>query len=107
MQGEEMPKISIIVEFDVLPGRQEEFEAAIRKHASTCLAEEAGCLRFEVHHPLGENGAPAPNKLLVNELFSDDAAVQEHRNTPRMKKLESEFDSYVSNRRAILCSVEN
>ena len=46
--------------------------------------EEPGCLRFEVLKPVDPDGAPIPNRLMVSELYADEAAVAAHERNPRM-----------------------
>jgi autoinducer 2-degrading protein len=97
-----MNEIAQIVEYEIKDGKQEAFEEILRVHAQKCLAEEAGCLRFEVLHPLDENGVPIPNRLMANELFRDRAALEEHRKTPRFERISEQFCLLLSNRRPIV-----
>jgi quinol monooxygenase YgiN len=101
-----MGRLSIIVEFEIAPGKQAEFEAAIRAHAESCLAEEAGCLRFEITYPLDENGRRTPNRMIANELFSDLDALGAHRATTRWMHLSKLFNTMLLKRRPILSEVE-
>ena len=75
-----MPQISIIVEYETHEGREEEFAALIKDHARRTLFEEEGCLRFEVLKPIDAEGAPIPNRMMVNELYADRTAVDLARN---------------------------
>ena len=101
-----MPQIAIIVEFETLPGQQASFEALIREHARRSLAEEPGCLRFEILHALDETGHRIPDRVLVNELYADRAAVTAHRNTERMPKLGAAISPLLASRRLIEAEVE-
>ncbi|GGF48378.1 hypothetical protein GCM10011611_63500 [Aliidongia dinghuensis] len=101
-----MPQIAIIVEFETLPGQQAAFEAIIREHARRTLAEEPGCLRFEVLHRVDETGQRVPNQLLVNELYADRAAVVAHRNSPRMPQVGAALAPLLASRRLIEAEVE-
>lgn len=82
-----MAEMTIIVEFETLEGAEPEFIRLISDHAQRTLQEEPGCLRFEVIKPLGEDGEPLPNKVIVNELYASEAAVAAHVANPRMKPL--------------------
>ena len=82
-----MTALTIIVEFETHEGREEEFIALIREHARKTLEEEPGCLRFEVIKPIERNGTPIANKVMVNELYANEAAVTAHENNPRLAKV--------------------
>ena len=71
-----MSGIAIIVEYDVKPGCLEEQEKRVLESAAKCLRED-GCLRMEVFVPEGQE-----NKLVLSELWRDEAALSVHRNQP-------------------------
>ena len=71
-----MSGIAIIVEYDVKPGCLEEQEKRVRASAAKCLQED-GCLRMEVFVPEGQ-----ANKLVLSELWRDEAALEVHRSQP-------------------------
>jgi quinol monooxygenase YgiN len=103
--GRPLPKIAIIVEFDILEGREEEFTRLISEHARLTLEEEEGCLRFEVIKPIERNGTPIPNKLIVNELYQAEPAVTRHEQNPRMPGLGAATGKLLAGRRLILAEV--
>jgi quinol monooxygenase YgiN len=93
-----MTKLAIIVEFETLPGKEAEFLANIREHARATLAEEPGCLRFEVIKPVERDGTPIPNKVMVNELYADEA-------NPRLPKVGEKNKPLLASRRLILAQL--
>ena len=97
-----MPELTIIVEFETLDGKEAEFIAAISDHARRTLAEEPGCLRFEVIKPIERDGTPIPNRVMVNELYRDEAALTAHENNPRMPSLRGVTGPLLKSRRLIL-----
>ncbi|MBZ9654862.1 putative quinol monooxygenase [Phyllobacterium lublinensis] len=97
-----MSALSIIVEFETHQGCEEEFITLIREHARKTLEEEPGCLRFEVIKPIERDGTPIPNKVMVNELYSNEPAVTAHENNPRMAKVRDAFAPLLKSRRLIL-----
>jgi autoinducer 2-degrading protein len=101
-----MGQLSLVVEFETVPGKQAEFEAAIRSHARSCLAEEPGCLRFEVTYPLDGEGNRIPNRMMANELFADQQALADHRATRRWIQLSELFKTLLAKRRPILSEVD-
>ncbi|HEY9777586.1 MAG TPA: antibiotic biosynthesis monooxygenase [Planktothrix sp.] len=100
-----MSHIAIIVEFDTTPGKFADFEKIITTHAKRCRELEPGCLRFEVQYPIDDSGKVIDNKIVVNELYSDTSAVEFHRNTDRMAKLQEDVKGLVENRHMILAKV--
>ena len=97
-----MPEMTIIVEFETLDGREAEFTALMRDHARRTLHEEPGCLRFEVIRPVEPDGTPIPNRLVVNELYSDETALAAHEQNARMPRLRAATAPLLKSRRLIL-----
>ena len=60
-----MARICIIVDFRIKPGHYDAFNAHIRAHAAATLAEEPGCLTFDVTQPLTEDGAPDKRRIML------------------------------------------
>ena len=100
-----MPQISIIVEYETHEGREPEFTALVRDHARRTLFEEDGCLRFEVLKPVDADGAPIPNRLMVSELYADQAAVDLHGSNPRLEAVRAAFGPMLKSRRLTLAQV--
>ena len=71
-----MSGIAIIVEYEVRPGCLAEQEKRVRRSAAKCLRED-GCLRMEVFVPDGQE-----NRLVLSELWRDEAALDVHRSQP-------------------------
>ena len=68
--------IALIVSVQVLPGRLDEFIAAIRDNAERSFADEPGCLYFDVTQNVADD-----HHFVFYELYSDQAAVAAHRAT--------------------------
>jgi autoinducer 2-degrading protein len=98
-------QISIIVEFETQEGHEEEFTSLMRDHARRTLAEEPGCLRFEVLKVVDADGAPTPGLVMVSELYADKAALALHRNNPRMGGLRNAYTPMIKTRRLIIAEV--
>lgn len=97
-----MTELTIIVEFETHKGSEEEFIAIIKDHARRTLQEEPGCLRFDVIKPIERDGTPIPNKVMVNELYADEAAVTVHENNPRMSALRETLKPLLASRRLVM-----
>ncbi|MEJ1934616.1 antibiotic biosynthesis monooxygenase [Nostoc sp. NIES-2111] len=97
--------MTIIVEFETRDGCEAEFTRLISEHARLTLAEEPGCLRFDVIKPVHDDGSPVPGKLLVDELYADEEAVSMHRRNPRMPGLARLLEPLLASQRMILAHV--
>ena len=100
-----MPAIAIIVEFEALEGQENAFLRLIREHAAKTVAEEPGCLRFEVIKPVERDGTSVPNRVMVNELYESWDAVSAHEANPRMPGLREALGPLLKSRRLIHAEV--
>jgi (4S)-4-hydroxy-5-phosphonooxypentane-2,3-dione isomerase len=101
-----MRRLALIVEYETRAGEEAAFETKIRAHAKACLAEEPGCLRFEVLRPLDDHGKPHSNLFMANELFTDEAALEAHRATPRWHRMSEVFKELLVRRKPVLSEME-
>jgi autoinducer 2-degrading protein len=99
-----MPKVSIIVEFKLHKGKQEEFEKHIRAHAALSL-KEPGCIRFDVMRPFEKDGTPIIDCIWLAELYENQDAVNFHESSPRMPQLGEKTAPLVESRRLVYGSV--
>ena len=100
-----MSRISIIVEFSPKPGCHEAFAAHMRAHAQATLAEEPGCLQFDVMQPIHDDGTPDLTKLMLVEIYADMDAVIAHRANPRMPVVAAGSAPLLDGRKLTLCAV--
>ena len=96
-----MSKISIIGDFTTKPGAFDEFYALMVKHA-TASREEAGNLRFDVVVPL-----KSENRLLIYEMYEDQAALDAHAGTDRIKAHRENTKELVENRTLHICELRD
>ena len=101
-----MRRLALIVEYEAYPGQATAFDQAMRAHATACLAEEKGCLRFEILRPLDEHGKVIENRFMANELFADEAALESHRKTARWLRMAELFKQLLLSRRPVLAEVD-
>ncbi len=71
---------AILIEFEVKLECHEAFEAKLRADAAETLRDD-GCFRMEILKPSGGDEGNA-GKLVLSELWRDDAAIEAHRNKP-------------------------
>jgi quinol monooxygenase YgiN len=69
--------IALIVSLQVVPGRLDEFTAAIRENAARSVADEPGCHYFDVTQSVEDD-----HRFVFYELYEDQAAVDAHRAAP-------------------------
>lgn len=100
-----MPQISIIVEYELVPGSDEHFAALLKDHARRTLLEEDGCLRFDVLKPVDEDGAAIANRMLVSEIYIDRPAVDLHMANPRLAALRATTAPMLKSRRLVMSTI--
>lgn len=98
-----MPRIALLVEFEVRPGCHAALLALMRGHAATCLAEEAGLERFDVLEMVDAEGQPDPDRLMLYEVFANAAAREAHWGFPRHAATKAAFAPLILGRSSRLC----
>jgi quinol monooxygenase YgiN len=71
----------IVAEFLLKPGAEATFREAMDRHAVNSRAEP-GCLGFDVCED-----AERPGRVLLYEVYRDDAAYQAHRANPSWRRM--------------------
>jgi quinol monooxygenase YgiN len=92
----------MVVEFNLKPGQHAAFDRIIGEHARRTLEEEPGCERFDVLQPVGRDGAPDQARVLLCEIYRDQAAVDEHGKDPRLATVRDAYAPLIKNRRLTL-----
>ncbi|UPY35797.1 antibiotic biosynthesis monooxygenase [Sediminicoccus sp. KRV36] len=98
-----MPKIALVVEFEVRPGAHSALLALMRGHAAACLAEEPGCERFDVLEVLDAAGMPDTGRLMLYEVFADAPARAAHWANPRHEATKAAFAPLILGRSSRVC----
>jgi len=75
-----MAQFAVWVEFDVVPEKFAEFRTAMFTNARASVADEPGCLRFDVL-----DAAASPSRILLYEIYTDEAAFKAHLEAPHFK----------------------
>jgi autoinducer 2-degrading protein len=97
-------QIALVVEFEIKVGKRAEFDRLITEHARTTLATEPGCRRFDVLQAITESGAVDADRILLYELYDDEAALAAHQ-TPRLAQVREAMAPLVANRRLTKCQM--
>jgi quinol monooxygenase YgiN len=82
-----MAKFTCFVEVIVKPGLGDKYIGLLRNYAKAILAEEPGCLRFDVMQAIERDGTAIPDRVIINEVYADLAAYRTHGQSPRLPKL--------------------
>jgi (4S)-4-hydroxy-5-phosphonooxypentane-2,3-dione isomerase len=80
-----VPKLAIIGNLEISPGCLDRIVPLLMAHRSRCLADEPGTLQFEVLLPNDDQ-----TKVLIYEVYTDDAAFAAHWNGPSTNRLREE-----------------
>ena len=95
-----MSRICLVVDFKVQPGTKARFLEIIREHAAQTLANEEGCLRFEVCDPI-EGG----DRVFLYEMYADEAALEVHKASPILAAPASATRTIMESREIHVCKV--
>jgi quinol monooxygenase YgiN len=94
-----MAKLAVIGTIEVQPGARAEVLRAVLAHRDRCLKDEPGTLQFEVLVP-SEDSA----KLMLYELYADNAAFSAHMHGTSMAKVREEVGAKVVGLTGIRCT---
>lgn len=80
----------ILVEFDLKPSAADEFMPLMRENAQRSLADEPGCLVFDVHHR-----KDAADRVLLYEVYVDREAFEAHLAAPHFLSFDAAVANYI------------
>ena len=90
---------SLIVHLEIAAEKLNEFLQIVRAHGEFSENAEPGCLSFQVMVPKEE-----PNKVILVEVYQDDAALEAHWNSDHMAKYREKVEHMIVDRTRILCT---
>lgn len=88
-----MSHFAIIVDFALEEGSFERFHSCVLENAQKSLDLEAGCHRFDVLVPDGEQ-----SRIVLYEIYEDAEAFAEHQRTPHFQQFDAEIQGLVRER---------
>ena len=97
-----MPKLAIVAEIEIQPGRMDEVLPLLIAHRARCLRDEPGTLQFEVLRPRDDD-----TKVLFYEVYADDAAFLAHWNGPLVALCRIETDGLVGKISGTSCILQD
>lgn len=74
------PAFTVIAEFEVDAANLEEFMAAAREDATRSLADEPGCLQFDIN----VDKASTSSRVVFYEVYRSKEAFDDHLETPHL-----------------------
>jgi (4S)-4-hydroxy-5-phosphonooxypentane-2,3-dione isomerase len=80
-----MSKLVIMGTIEVAPEKRAQVLPLLMAHRARCLSDEPGTLQFEVMLPREDD-----SKILIYEVYRDDAAFEAHRNAPSIAQWREE-----------------
>jgi quinol monooxygenase YgiN len=86
----------IMVDFTVKPGAMAAFRALVDANARASCRDEAGCRRFDVLAPSGEDA-----RAVLYEIYDDRAAFAAHLASPHYAAFNRESAAYVAEKRVL------
>ena len=95
-----MAKVALIVNFTVKPQHLADFLTVIRAHAAGTLADEPGCVRFDVL-----TAADASPTVILVEVYADQAAYDLHRDSQRLRDVRPVYQHMIESRTLTLCDL--
>lgn len=100
-----MARISIIVEFTFPEEHAATLDALFREHARLTREEEPGCLAFDAMYPLRDDGTHDAGRIVLVEMYADNAAITAHRANPRMPKVAAVYGPLITGRTLVMCEL--
>ena len=94
-----MPRLMIVVEFELKPQHTADFIKLMKSHAELSRQED-GCQQFDVLQAQDD-----PNKVFFIESWRDEEALGVHSKVPRMEQNRAIYTPWLNSRRATRCNV--
>jgi len=88
------------VDFEIKPEHVETFRVAVLRNARASVADEPGCLRFDVLDAL-----PRAPRFFLYEIYVDEAAFQAHLATPHFKIFDTASAPWIARKAVQFASV--
>jgi autoinducer 2-degrading protein len=97
-----MSKVALVPTFEIKPGKMDEFMKIILEQAKNSLEKEPGCLHFDVLRRPED-----PDKVLLYEIYTDEAAVKAHREYPHYIEFRKAIGDMIAGSVVELWTLEN
>jgi autoinducer 2-degrading protein len=91
---------AIVAYLTAKPGLEEKFKEEMMAQAQRCLANEPGCLQFDV-----TQDAKNPTRFVMLEVYKDDAAIKAHQDSLHFKDFRPVVTELVAERKVEVFAV--
>jgi quinol monooxygenase YgiN len=91
---------AILAYLTAKPGMEAEFQKQMTAQAKRCLANEPGCLQFDV-----AQDPKNPARLVMLEIYQDDAAIKAHQDSQHFKDFRPVITELVADRKVEVFAV--
>jgi quinol monooxygenase YgiN len=85
---------AIVAYLTAKPGLEDKFKEAMVAQAERCLANEPGCLQFDV-----TQDPKNPTRFVMLEIYKDDAAIKAHQDSLHFKDFRPVVSELVADRK--------
>ena len=85
---------AILAYLTAKPGHEAEFQEKMTAQAKRCLANEPGCLQFDVVQDPKD-----PTRFVMLEVYADDAAIKAHQDSQHFKDFRPVIGDLVADRK--------
>jgi quinol monooxygenase YgiN len=85
---------AILAYLTTKPGKEAEFQQQMTAQAKRCLANEPGCLQFDV-----VQDPKSPTRFVMLEVYKDDAAIKAHQESQHFKDFRPVVGELVADRK--------
>jgi len=91
---------AIVAYLTAKPGKEAEFKEKMTAQAKRCLANEPGCLQFDV-----AQDPKNPTRFVMLEVYRDEAAIKAHQDSQHFKDFRPVVSELVAERRVEIYDV--
>ena len=85
---------AILAYLTTKPGKEAQFQEQMTAQAKRCLANEPGCLQFDVVQDPKE-----PTRFVMLEVYKDDAAIKAHQDSQHFKDFRPVVGDIIADRK--------
>lgn len=93
-----MGNFALVVEFELKPGTADSFYPLIVENARASVANEPGCLQFDVVRHRDN-----PDRVVLYEVYADEAAFAAHAEMPHVAQFFAQGRPMIATQKATRC----
>ena len=87
--------IAVIVDFELVPGKVNEFMPLMQLQAKNSMSREPGCVQFDIC-----TDTSAPDHVFLYEIYEDRAAFDDHLASDHFKEFDAAVAEMISAKKA-------